>query len=29
MCLTLHETLNWMAVGFQCDSVVLFKGDVV
>lgn len=27
-CLTVHENLNWMAVGFQCGSVVLFKGDV-
>ena len=27
-CFTVHENLNWMAVGFENGSVVLFKGDV-
>ncbi|KAK3611536.1 hypothetical protein CHS0354_016470 [Potamilus streckersoni] len=27
-CLAVHENLNWMAVGFQNGSVVVFKGDV-
>ncbi|CAI9739698.1 sorting-associated 11 homolog [Octopus vulgaris] len=27
-CLTVHENLNWMAIGFECGSVVLYKGDV-
>ncbi|KAJ8321881.1 hypothetical protein KUTeg_000352 [Tegillarca granosa] len=27
-CLSVHENLNWMAVGFENGSVVLFKGDV-
>ncbi|KAK2192568.1 hypothetical protein NP493_28g12051 [Ridgeia piscesae] len=27
-CLTVHENLNHMAVGFQNGSIVLFKGDV-
>ena len=27
-CLTVHENLNFMAVGFENGSIVLFKGDV-
>lgn len=27
-CFTVHENLNWMAVGFDNGSVVVFKGDV-
>ncbi|WAR00818.1 VPS11-like protein [Mya arenaria] len=27
-CITVHENLNYMAVGFQNGSVVMFKGDV-
>ncbi|XP_052690623.1 vacuolar protein sorting-associated protein 11 homolog [Crassostrea angulata] len=27
-CLVVHENLNWMAVGFENGSVMLFKGDV-
>lgn len=28
-CLTVHENLNCMAVGFDNGSVVLFRGDVL
>ncbi|KAL4227956.1 Vacuolar protein sorting-associated protein 11 [Mactra antiquata] len=27
-CFTVHENLNWMAVGFENGSVLVFKGDV-
>ncbi|XP_064597137.1 vacuolar protein sorting-associated protein 11 homolog [Liolophura sinensis] len=27
-CFTVHENLNWMAIGFENGSVVLLKGDV-
>ncbi|KAK3087703.1 hypothetical protein FSP39_009366 [Pinctada imbricata] len=27
-CLSVHDNLNWMAVGFESGSVILFKGDV-
>ena len=28
-CLTVHENLNYMAVGFENGSIVLFRGDVM
>jgi hypothetical protein len=28
-CLTVHENLNFMAIGFENGSVVLFRGDVM
>ena len=27
-CMTVHENLNYMAVGFDNGSIVLFKGDI-
>ena len=27
-CMTVHENMNYMAIGFENGAVLLFKGDV-